>query len=152
VLVKKEEDYAKMGISLDLVRSSEKLYLYNTDTIRDRIDVMRESIEGLTADIISVEEAEILLTEYLSRKSLIVDFGAERIRHNLGVALSFGSESQWHEALASSPAKTDREKIGAALYNLLKAKPKLLADSMEKSPNENVFMTARRLVTQLKSR
>jgi hypothetical protein len=152
VIIERENALVAMGISLDVVRSNEKFYLYKPETIKERIDTIQQYITKLSENIISTEEAEIMMSQYLSRKSFLLDYGKDRIKTNLNIVMHYAQPVHWIEALRDAQVEDLNAKIGSILYNVLKVKPNDISQALENAPTKNVFTVARKIVNKNKNR
>lgn len=152
VFVEREDALVAMRISLDVIRSNEKFYLYKPETIKERIDTIQQYVTKLNENIISTEEAEIMMSQYLSRKSFLLDYGKDRIKSNMNIVMHYAQPVHWIEALRDAQVEGNEAKIGAILYNVLKVKPDDLSQALENTPTKNVFTVARKIINKNKNR
>lgn len=143
VLLKKEKEYVAMGIPLDAVRSSAKFYVYRTETIRDRIAAIDESLE-LFASHLSAEEVSHIRQIILARPRLIVDCGRPKIEGIRQLILDFGTPEQWNTTIRQNQSpKHDTDPIANLLMGFGRLPVAEVRAEMEELPGQNLFATVR---------
>lgn len=151
VLQQKEKDYIAMGVPKAVVRSTEKFFVYKTETIKERIDLLDVFIDKLESTVLDKESAELAKQTVRENKSLMLEFGKDRIKSNTGLVLQYAHDYNWNEAVEEASILTN-DALKSVIYNMLKAKPDELKKYMELNPNENIYRVARKLVHKSKTK
>lgn len=146
-----EDAYVSMGMDRTEVRKHAKLYVYKPETIKDRLHEIEKCIAAIDAHL-DPTEIEKTVQEILSTPALLIEYGKARIMQRAQLVAQYASQSDWHEVVDNPHTNAADAPRRAALANVLRAKEADLKAALEAEPEVNIFIAARTIVNQNKTK